>query len=144
MFFAAVLLAFAPGQAGANTGTVWPTDPSHAGKPPLTTNGILAFVTPKGFNGRCSASVVNSPGRSLLVTAAHCLYNFNDRRWTIPMEVHFVAGYHRGEYREHSVGKSFAISPNDLTTRAPSNGPNTVPTPPMIGVSSASTEIQVP
>jgi protease YdgD len=27
------------------------------------------------------------------------------------MEVHFVAGYHRGEYSEHAVGDSFTISP---------------------------------
>jgi protease YdgD len=28
------------------------------------------------------------------------------------MEVHFVAGYRRGEYREHAVGKNFDIAPN--------------------------------
>ena len=32
----------------------------------------------------------------------------------------------------------------DLTTNAPASGPKTVPTPPMMAVSSASTEIQVP
>ena len=40
--------------------------------------------------------------------------------------------------------RACAPSPSALTTNAPSSGPNTVPTPPMIGVSSASIEIQVP
>jgi protease YdgD len=28
------------------------------------------------------------------------------------MEVHFVAGYHRGEYSQHAAGKNFDVSPN--------------------------------
>jgi len=60
------------------------------------------------IGGHCTGALVAS---NLVLTAAHCLYNFDDRRWTIPMEVHFVAGYHRGQYRAHAKGVSFAISP---------------------------------
>lgn len=60
------------------------------------------------IGGHCTGALI---APNLVLTAAHCLYSFKDQRWTLPMEVHFVAGYHRGDYAAHAKGQSFTISP---------------------------------
>jgi protease YdgD len=67
------------------------------------------------IGGHCTGALV---APDLVLTAAHCLYNFKDKRWTIPMEVHFVAGYHRGKYGEHAKATAFTISPKWVPDRA--------------------------
>ncbi len=67
------------------------------------------------IGGHCTGALV---APDLVLTAAHCLYNFKDERWTIPIEVHFVAGYHRGKYSEHAKATAFTISPKWVPSRA--------------------------
>jgi protease YdgD len=79
--------------------------PVDAGKWPWVAIGQIN----REIGGHCTGALI-APDRVL--TAAHCLYNFNDGRWTIPMEVHFVAGYERGEYKAHARAKKFTIAPD--------------------------------
>ena len=64
---------------------------SFAGTP---TVGILFFTDKSAADHYCTASVVDSPGGDLVVTAGHCVYSAADG---YKSDIAFVPGYHDGQ-----------------------------------------------
>ncbi len=56
----------------------------------------------------CTGALI---GFRVVITAAHCLYRMDIKKWAEPTAVHFVAGYQRGEYEAHSLASDLIISP---------------------------------
>ncbi|MDP4796028.1 MAG: trypsin-like serine protease [Rhodospirillales bacterium] len=65
--------------------------------------------------GHCTATVV-APW--IIVTAAHCLINRATGGYMKPEDLHFVAGWERGEYLFHSVAKEIHPAPGHDPNRA--------------------------
>jgi len=53
----------------------------------------------KSTGGFCTGSVIAG---TIVLTAAHCVWNKRTRNWLPPESLHFVAGYNRGAYLVHS------------------------------------------
>jgi protease YdgD len=54
----------------------------------------------------------------IVLTAAHCLYNFQRKAWIPPQSITFVAGYQRGSSLAFSHGQRFVLSSaEDVTGR---------------------------
>jgi V8-like Glu-specific endopeptidase len=72
---------------------------SHTAKP-TTTNGRVGALFTDGAGGDhfCTASVVHSPGRDLLVTAAHCVHG--GQGGSYGTDLVFVPGYRDGDTPE--------------------------------------------
>lgn len=60
-------------------------------------------VATVNLRAMCTATLV---GPSMVLTAAHCLYNPRTRRNFRPDSVHFLIGYDGGRYAGHAVGVS--------------------------------------
>ena len=61
---------------------------------PLSTNGLLVGKLPGFGNYSCSATVVSSESDSVLMTAGHCVYDF---QVGFAKRVAFAPAYHRGD-----------------------------------------------
>ncbi len=70
----------------------------------------IGRVNMAGIRSRshCTGALV---GDQVVVTAAHCLYRQDLSRWATPDQVHFVAGYQRGEFQAHAKAKELFIAP---------------------------------
>jgi len=70
----------------------------------------IGRVNMAGIRSRshCTGALV---GDQVAVTAAHCLYRQDLAKWATPAQVHFVAGYQRGEFEAHAKAQELFIAP---------------------------------
>lgn len=60
--------------------------------------------------GFCTGTLV---GPDIVLTARHCLFNPRTGRRVQPDTIHFLAGYRRGEWLRHGIGRAFVLPEAD-------------------------------
>jgi len=89
--------------------------PARSAEPvlPLAAIGKVNYA---GYSSRSTCTgVLVAPDR--VITAAHCVLAAGNTLRE-PEEVHFVAGYDRGSYTEHALGRKILMAPGYLETRS--------------------------
>src|SRR4051794_11182311 len=103
VLFLALVLAASPALAAEpppGIGILGPTDhrvPQEPDKWPWSSIGRVN----RAGESFCTGTLI---GPRAVLTAGHCLWDKRTRRWVEPHEIHFVAGYARGDFRAHGVG----------------------------------------
>lgn len=70
----------------------------------------------QGTGAHCTAALI---APDAVLTAAHCVFHARSGRLLNPREVHFVAGYRRGDYLAHGRGRALHVAPGFAFTRQP-------------------------
>lgn len=107
----AVLAALGPGPGAAQPSSSIPGVVGEDGR-----HSVDRTLLPWRAIGRVQTEVSTCTGTLIgnrtVLTAAHCLYNPRTQRLSPPSAIHFLSGYHRGEYTGHSTVQRLEVGRN--------------------------------
>ena len=81
-----------------------PSPPAAVPRPSWPWSAIGRVNRQRG--GFCSGTLI---GPDKVLTTAHCLWDARLRRWTSTADLHFLAGYHLGNYLAHGKAKAIEL-----------------------------------